>query len=214
MTPQSGSDAVRPFVSEYARMSEAELLGLAAAYEKLVEPAQEALRAEFARRHIEPPLIEEDIRDEVTSRRLVTVRRYRDVSEAIVARSVIESAGIFCFLRDENLIRLDWQVSNFIGGMSLQVGPEDVDAAEELLSQPIPESIEYKSQTEYLQPHCPRCGSIDMTFEGANRSAALVSTMLMGLPLPLGGESWRCHACGCRWSEDGEPAHSAAGTGS
>ncbi len=212
MTPQSGSDAVRPFASEYERMSETELLDFAVSYDKLVEPAQEALRAEFARRHIEPPLIEEDIRDEVTSRRLVTVRRYRDVSEAIVARSVIQSAGIFCFLRDENLIRLDWQVSNFIGGMSLQVGPEDADAAAELLSQPMPESIEYKSQTEYQQPHCPRCGSIDMTFEGADRSAALVSTMLMGLPLPLGSESWRCHACGCRWSEDREQSRAAVGT--
>jgi hypothetical protein len=202
MTLQPGSDAARTFASEYARMSEAELLGSAASYDKLVEPAQEALRAEFSRRHIEPPLIEEDGRDEVTSRRLVTVRRYRDVSEAIVARSVIESAGIYCFLRDENLIRLDWQVSNFIGGMSLQVSPEDAEAAEELLSQPMPQSIEYASQTRYLQPHCPRCGSIDMTFEGADRSVALVSTMMVGLPLPLGGESWRCHACGCRWADD------------
>jgi hypothetical protein len=208
MTPQPGYDAVGSFASEYSRMSEAELLGFAESYEKLVESAQEALRAEFARRNIEPPLIEEDIPDEVTSRRLVTVRRYRDVSEAIVARSVIQSAGIFCFLRDENLIRLDWQVSNFIGGMSLQVGPEDADEAEELLSQPIPASIEYESQTEYVQPHCPRCGSIDVAFEGADRSAALVSTMLVGLPLPLGGTSWRCHACGCRWSEDDEQSPS------
>ena len=67
----------------------------------------EALRAKFAWRNIEPPLIEENIRDAVTSRRLVTVRRYWDVSEVIVLRSVIQSARIFCFLRDENLIRLD-----------------------------------------------------------------------------------------------------------
>lgn len=204
MPEQSSADAVRTFAENYAPMGEAELLSLAAAYDSLVEPAQDALRAEFARRGMEPPLLENQGRDEVTSRKLVTVRRYRDTSEAIVARSVVESAGIFCFLRDENLVRLDWQISNFIGGVSLQVSPEDAEAAEELLSQPTPESIEYEGQTQYVQPHCPRCGSINIVFEGNNRSAALVSTMLVGLPLPLGGESWRCDACGCRWADDGD----------
>ncbi len=191
-------------------MSESELLQLAASYDSLVEPAQDALRAEFARRGMEAPLVEDNGEDEVTSQRLVTVRRYRDVSEAIVARSVVESAGIFCFLRDENLVRLDWQVSNFIGGLSLQVRPEDAEATVELLSQPVPESIEYESQEKYLQPHCPRCGSIDITFEGADRSVALVTTMMFGLPLPLGGESWRCHTCGSRWAEDAEPSTAEA----
>jgi hypothetical protein len=197
------------FAENYAQMSAPELLHLAAAYDSLVEPAQDALRAEFTRRKMEPPLIEDEVLD---SERLVTVRRYRDTSEAIVARSVLQSAGLYCFLRDENLVRLDWQVSNFIGGMSLQVRPEDQAMAEELLSQPVPPSIEYgaieheagaDAQAEYVQPHCPRCGSIEVTFEGADRSAAITSTFMLGLPLPLGGESWRCAACGCRWSDDG-----------
>jgi hypothetical protein len=211
MTPQPDSDAVRTFAETYLQMSEAELLQLAASYDSLIESAQDALRAEFARRGMEPPMMEDKGWDEVTSRKLVTVRRYRDVSEAIVARSVVESAGIFCFLRDENLVRLDWQVSNCIGGLSLQVRPEDAEAAVELLSQPVPESIEYESQEKYSQPHCPRCGSINVTFEGADRSMALVTTMMWGLPLPLGGESWRCHACGCRWAEDEEASPAGAG---
>jgi len=202
MTTQSGSDAEHGFAHEYAEMGEAELMKLAAAYDSLVEPAKDALRSEFARRGMEPPLIEDPV--EMTSERLVTVRRYRDSSEAIVARTVLESAGIFCFLRDENLVRMDWQVSNFIGGMSLQVRPEDVEAAQELLSQPVPESITFQEQGEFDQPHCPRCGSIEITFEGKNRSAALTTTFLIGLPLPLGAESWRCETCGCRWADDGD----------
>jgi len=185
-------------------MNEGELLHLAASYDSLVEPVQEALRGEFARRKMEPPVLEDRGWDEVTSQRLVTVRRYRDTSEAIVARTVLESAGIFCFLRDENLVRLDWQISNFIGGLSLQVRPEDSEAALELLSQPIPESISFESAGKFDQPHCPRCGSIAITFEGRSRSAALVSTVMVGLPLPLGGESWRCDACWCRWNADGD----------
>lgn len=52
---------------------------------------------------------------------LTTIRRFRDLSEAIVARSLLESGGIEAYLCDENLVRLDWQISNFIGGIRLQV---------------------------------------------------------------------------------------------
>jgi len=183
-------------------MAEGELLHLAAAYDSLTGPAQAALRGEFARRGMEPPAIEDPV--EFVSQRLVTVRRYRDTSEAIVARTVLESAGIFCFLRDENLVRMDWQVSNFIGGLSLQVRPEDSEAAMELLSQPVPESIAFQAEAEFVQPHCPRCGSINITFEGRNRSAAIAATFMFGLPLPLGGDSWRCGTCGRRWADYGD----------
>ncbi len=204
MTQQPDPNALRTFAAEYAPMSERELLNLAASYDSLVDPAQQALRAEFARRNLEPPIVDDPV--EVTSQRLVTVRRYRDVSEAIVARSVLESAGIFCFLRDENLVRLDWQVSNFIGGLSLQVRPEDSEEAIQLLTQPVPGSIAFEGESEFVQPHCPRCGSLDITFEGRDRSFAIATTFMFGLPLPLGAESWRCHACACRWSDHGDDA--------
>ena len=191
-------------------MNEGELLNLAASYESLVEPAQEALRGEFARRGMEPPLLDDKGWDEVTSQRLVTVRRYRDLSEAIVGRATLESADIFCVLQDENFLRLDWGAAIALGGLRLQVRPEDVQAADELLSQPIPESIAYESRAEYLQPHCPRCGSIDSTFEGSDRSVALVSMLVVAVPFPLGAESWRCDACGCRWpGDEGEPPEKA-----
>jgi hypothetical protein len=38
---------------------------------------------------------------------------------------MLECAGIYVFLRDENLIRLDWQVSNLIGGIRLEVEAKD-----------------------------------------------------------------------------------------
>jgi hypothetical protein len=62
---------------------------------------------------LSPELSEPEYRD------LVTLRRYRDLSEAIVARAVVESAGIYCFLKDENFVRLDWQMSNLLGGIRL-----------------------------------------------------------------------------------------------
>jgi hypothetical protein len=202
MTLSADSNGEHRFTEEYGRMGEAELLTLASSYDALIGPAQDALRAEFARRGMEPPLIEEA--DVLESRALVTVRRYRDLSEAMVARTVVESAGIYCFLRDENLVRLDWQVSNFIGGLSLQVQPEDAGEAMELLDQPAPESIAFDGREDYEQPHCPRCGSTDISFEGSNRKAAIASVFLIGVPLPLGGTSWSCQTCGCRWADEAD----------
>ncbi len=196
-------------MQQYAQMSEIELLRLAAAYDSLVGTAQDALRDEFARRGIEPPIVAEEI--EVTSQPLVTLRRYRDLSEALVARSMLESAGIFCFLRDENFVRIDWGYSNFVGGIRLEVRAESIAETEALLNQP-PERIAFAEGEEYKQPHCPRCGSVSITFLGSDRSAAVATTFLLGIPLPLGEETWRCDACGCRWADDGDYVSSESAT--
>jgi hypothetical protein len=186
-------------VASYAQLEEPELMELARGYDSLTDDAQSALRAEFARRGLEPPLIEDSPKPEF--RPLVTLRRYRDLSEAIVARSLLESAGIAVCLRDENLVRLDWQVSNFIGGIRLQVDAANEQNALEVLSQPVPESIPFGANDEFAQPRCPTCGSTGITFEGASRGAALASLYILSLPLPAGAETWSCSACGARWED-------------
>jgi hypothetical protein len=135
-------------------------------------------------------------------RDLTTIRRYRDLSEALVARAVIESAGIFCFLKDENFARLVWQDSNFIGGIRLQVAAADVEAAQSILSQPVPDTIAIPDQPGFEQPRCPRCTSTDIIWERQGRKAALASLYLFSLPLPRGSESWTCNSCGLRWVDD------------
>ena len=85
----------------YRRMFDGELLKLAQSYDQLTDAAQTALRAEFAHRGLEPPVLEE-AEDPAELRDRITVARYRDPSEAIVVRTMLESAGIYVFLRDEN----------------------------------------------------------------------------------------------------------------
>ena len=135
---------------------------------------------------------------------LITIRRYRDLSEAIVARSFLEASGFAVQLCDENLVRLDWQISNFIGGIRLQVDLADEAEAAVLLDAPVPAAINYGAGTEqsFLQPQCPRCDSINISFEGSSRRAALTSLYLFSLPLPLGRATWRCGDCGCQWTGD------------
>jgi hypothetical protein len=189
------------FASLYARLGESKLVELARSYDDLLEPAQVALREEFRRRGLEPPAIEEI---DGVLQKPVTIRRYRDLSEAIVARSLLESAGIAVSLQDENLVRLDWQVSNGIGGIRLQVDAPDAVAAVALLDQPVVDPIMLEGQADFDQPHCPRCGSKEITFEGPSRGTALASLFILSVPLPTGRETWLCDACGTRWWEDGE----------
>ncbi|MGB6902925.1 MAG: DUF2007 domain-containing protein [Acidobacteriaceae bacterium] len=193
--------------TRYAAMSELELMELAQGYDSLTEEAQTVLRAEFARRQLEPPVIKDRAEDaEPVAREVVTVRRYRDLSEAIVAQSLLESALIKAWTRDENLVRMDWFYSNLVGGVRLQVDAADAAAAAEVLDQPVPEAIPFGEKEEFVQPRCPRCGSVDISFLGSDRRAALASVTLVGVPLPLGNESWECHACGARWQDTGDDA--------
>jgi Putative prokaryotic signal transducing protein len=183
-------------------MSELELRELAADWHDLTDEAQIALESEFVSRgleFVEPPA---PFSDSIEYRDLVTIRRYRDLSEAIVARAVLESAGIFCFLKDENLVRLEWQISNFIGGIRLQVGASDVEAAEAVLVQPVPDSIDIPDQPDFKQPRCPRCSSTDIAWERQGRKVALLSLYLFSLPAPRGSESWRCSSCDLSWVEE------------
>ena len=134
------SHASHDFAQLYAEMSDPELMELARGYDSLVEEAQGALRAEFAKRNLEPPLIEEPA--EVTSRSLVTVASYRDLPNADLARAALESAGIAAWIQDDNLVRMDWFYSNAIGGIRLQVDAADAEAAREILDQPATEMNE------------------------------------------------------------------------
>jgi hypothetical protein len=110
----------------YRLRTDKELLSDARHYDEMVEAAKTAIRAEFERRGLEPPTVYEWVPDEQPVSQpepapdkdvqLVTVRRYRDLSEAIVGRSVLESAGILCFLLDENFVRLDWATPTLSAG--------------------------------------------------------------------------------------------------
>ncbi|ADV84782.1 putative signal transducing protein [Terriglobus saanensis] len=190
------------FSTHYKAMEDEQLLSLALKYDELTDSAQTAMRAEFARRGLEPPLLEERPGSEVEPLKLVTVRRYRDLSEAIVARSLLESAGITVDLQDENLVRLDWQVSNMIGGIRLRVEAQDEAGATELLREAGPGSIEFAAGQDFVQPHCFVCGSSDITFEGASRSAAMTALYLLSVPLPTGAKTWVCNQCGTRWKDE------------
>jgi len=198
------SDERLRLAKTYAAMTDDELEHLARNPEALTETAWEALEDELDRRDLEFP--DSEPRQEMDLRRLVTIRQFRDLPEALLAKGSLESAGIECFLRDENLVRLDWFISNFVGGVKLCVKPEDVLKAKALLDQPILEGLYVHGVGLYEQPRCPKCNSLDVTYQELDPTAYL--SMAVNVPIPFHRDGWRCRACAAEWEDDEIPGPS------
>jgi hypothetical protein len=138
---------IRELADKYAQMSEEELLELGKSYDTLTSQAQELLRSEFARRKLDPPILEstDEPRPE-GGHELITVRRYRQTADAIVAQSLLTSAGIETFVRDESLLTTGLRMTDMLGGIRLQVRAVDGIAAEEILAQPLPDASAFNGE--------------------------------------------------------------------
>ena len=184
-------------------MTDGELQRLARNAESLTELAWDALEDEMDRRHLE---VSDDAptepRREMEMRELVTIRQFRDLPEALLAKGSLESSGIECFLADENLVRLDWFISNFIGGIKLKVRGPDVLNARKILDEPILEGLYVDGIGLYEQPRCPKCQSLDVNFQELDRPIAYMSAFLR-VPMPVQRTGWHCHSCDAAWEGDG-----------
>jgi len=80
----------------YAQKSELELAALAGDQRALTEDALRALEAEFVKRGIPFERQELTIADEADVK-LIPIRRFRDLPQALVAKGVLDSAGVKCF---------------------------------------------------------------------------------------------------------------------
>ena len=202
------SDEAARLAVLYAGMSDGELQWIASDSASLTEPAQLAISAELQKRALAIPKVSASAEnaeemspmenDDLSG--VVTIRKFRDLPEALLAKGSLESAGIECYLIDDNMVRMDWFISNLLGGVKLQVWPEDIAEATAILDMPIPDAIEVEGSGTYQQPHCPNCGSLDVTFEELHKPAAYV-TAAVGLPMPLHRTEWKCHACGREWKD-------------
>ena len=119
----------------YGGMSEAEVERLAADAGSLSEAAKWALKLDLARRGLKTRLAESVPQPEARERsRIVNLRKYMTLPEALLAKSILDSAGIESFLGDQNIVRMDWFLSNALGGVKLRVREEDAEDAAALLN--------------------------------------------------------------------------------
>lgn len=82
-----------------------------------------------------------DSEPELDLERLVTIETFSSPWQAQLARACLESEGIHAVVADEHFYRLYGALSGTLGGVKLQVRPEEAQRASELLRnrQPIPE---------------------------------------------------------------------------
>ena len=211
----------------YSGQMDGELEKVATQAYELTELAREALKAELGRRGLQTKLIEtapvvfknpvpvmpgdppppappappSAPDGELELRKMVAIRQFRDLPEALLAKGSLESAGIDAVLTDDNVVRMDWLWSNLMGGVKLLVGVEDAAEADEVLAQPIPEHFDVSGVGEYAQPLCPKCNSLDVTFQELEPAAYL--SMAVSVPIPFHRRAWRCRSCAAEWEEDG-----------
>ena len=134
------------FAAHYSQMTDGELMNLALESSAFSDAAWDALEDELERRHLEIPEPESPKITLPEMRDLVVLRRFRDVPEALLAKGSLQASGIECFLADENMVRMDWLISNLLGGVKLLVQPEDFSKASRILSEPV--SSESDSESE------------------------------------------------------------------
>ena len=65
----------------------------------------------------------------------VTIAMFGDQTEAMVARSVLEAAGIDCLIKGEHQLGIQPFLLNSKQGMQLQVFSEDADRATAILAE-------------------------------------------------------------------------------
>ena len=197
------SDEKQRLAALYASKTDEELVALAQDMAELTDAARDALQAEIARRKLTPESLPAPETHVVENRPLVQVARFRDLPQALLAKGGLESAGIECFLYNDNLVRLDWFWSNLVGGVSVHVAPEDADVAREILAAD-PQDFQPDTDGEFKQPRCPSCGSTRVAApEGMGVSAAIL--WATSLPVPIADRTWVCEQCGHVW-EDTTPA--------
>ncbi len=206
--PADNSAERRRLAALYGQMSEAELLKLAAEQDGLTDTAYDALADELERRGLQAALDAAPARTEqvVDYRKLVPLRRFRDLLEAQLAKGILDSAGIESFLGDENVVRMDWFWSNMVGGVKLLVRPEDFVAASEALNQSTAEELPAADEPE--PPVCPACGSRNVHFEAIDKPVSY-TLMFFSIPFPVKKNAWKCDDCGAQWRVEPDAADQA-----
>ncbi|MGA7918484.1 MAG: hypothetical protein WCA38_02360 [Candidatus Acidiferrales bacterium] len=102
----------------------------------LTEPAKAALTAELLHRNLNIPVAQAaPATPEGEDDRLVTLRTFFSVQEALLAKGVLDSTGIPSLLADENITRIAGFLLGPREGVKPQVRQIDAATAAELLDQ-------------------------------------------------------------------------------
>lgn len=157
-----------------------------------------------------------------SSPKWVTIATYNWVHDGYIPRALLESEGIQCQLRDENMAQLYSLAGGALGGCRLQCLSEDVskaktildrleqepeenlaiqeDAQEELGTGEIEFETEVSADTE-SDLRCIKCNSDEVVAEKTGKLLAVIGMLFGSILLPLSKNRYYCFDCGHRWKK-------------
>ena len=126
--------------------------------------------------------------------RITTARTFYDLSEALVAKALVEQHGIVVFLFDAGYVTINWPHMFAVGGLRLAVLDTELDATTAILSSKNDDEIGDDSD------RCPSCRSGDVM----RLKSWLGGLMGLWVAAPLLWPTRRraCRVCGNRWSQN------------
>jgi hypothetical protein len=143
---------------------------------------------------------------------LITIATFTNPLEAHIVRGRLQAEGIETWVAHEHHIWANWFLSTALGGVKLQVRPEDVQQAGEILRQE--QAGDYETLVEETgkedaepRPTCPACGSEDITPIRRSGRLSLFIVWLSSLPLPYSSVTMACRSCGHTWVNREEQAY-------
>lgn len=133
---------------------------------------------------------------------LVTIKTFTYPQEVYVIRGRLESEGIRTFLKDEMTVQVHNFYSNAIGGVKLQVLPEDVERALSIIEsvKETPRKVAVFSKKELNGTNtCPFCRSENISHTKKANWLTLIPYLIVGFIFPVYKNSYFCFDCEKEW---------------
>jgi len=159
---------------------------------------------------------------------MAVVASFSSLSQAELARTALEAAGIDAWLENENTVAVQWLYATALGGVRVIVHEEDAGEASEILQEihrypqrlPVapPDAVAEPIEPAAEEIRCPNCASPDVAIFPRIRVLAVLMVVLLGTGVAVDqlelfaltaiiigvivllAHSYRCRGCGERWS--------------
>jgi DNA-directed RNA polymerase subunit RPC12/RpoP len=128
----------------------------------------------------------------------VTIKTFNNAIEAHILKNRLESEGITCFIRDENIVTVNPLYNYAVGGIKLDVQETDVERAIKILAEI--EDAPFTDEADEVIL-CPKCGSDDLyanftSMKDAKGILAAIAAFFFAV-FPIYYKSvYRCKNCG------------------
>jgi hypothetical protein len=133
---------------------------------------------------------------------LATVISTTDPVQAHIIRGRLQAEGLHPSVAFEHHIRMNWFISNALGGVRVQVPPSENEEAVEIIKKISQEYyLNLLEEDEKTRDDlcCPSCASRNVKRSRVSESLALVIFLFLKLPFPYQTGAYYCQSCKHRW---------------